>query len=177
MKIAKPKIATCMPSWEGGRFAGSEEERIRILEDSCGFADYVTLELNMEPHKRDAVIKKAKKMGVKVIIAYHNFKKTPSPPEIEKILASEKSCGADIAKITFMPESPEDVLTTSHALVENKDKIPLIAISMGELGKPSRILGPLLGSYLTYGHPPKKGSAAPGQFSVVELKKILGNLK
>src|ERR1700682_2216400 len=30
----RPVIVTCRPTWEGGRFAGSEDERRRILADA-----------------------------------------------------------------------------------------------------------------------------------------------
>src|SRR5262245_60494066 len=40
-----PVLVTCRPQWEGGRFAGSEEERQRILERAWALgADYVDVE-------------------------------------------------------------------------------------------------------------------------------------
>ena len=41
----RPVIVTCRPTWEGGRFNGSEEERHRILSEAIeAGADYVDAE-------------------------------------------------------------------------------------------------------------------------------------
>src|SRR5436305_14491805 len=41
----RPVIVTCRPTWEGGAFAGSEEERRRILADALALgAEYVDVE-------------------------------------------------------------------------------------------------------------------------------------
>jgi 3-dehydroquinate dehydratase type I len=173
--IGKSVIASCMPSWEGGRFRGSEEERLSVLHTALEFSDYVTLELNTGKKMRDGLIGSAKRKGVKVIVSYHDFEKTPSLEEIRRIISSEKSCGADVVKIAFKAENEEDVLNTLHPIVEEKHT-PVIAVSMGEQGKPSRILGPLLGGFLTYGFPDGRKPSAPGQFSVGELTRILGGL-
>ena len=164
-----------MPAWEEGRFVGGEGERAILLEKALSFADYITVELKMEPETRDSLIRQAKKRKVKVIVACHDFKKTPSPREIRGILADEESCGADVLKIAFKAKDEDDVLHTLHPLVQWK-KPPLIPISMGAKGKASRILGPLLGAYLTYGFPDGGQPAGPGQMSVRELRNILGGL-
>src|SRR5262245_10114044 len=41
----RPVIVTCRPTWEGGHFAGSEEERKRLLRDALEKgAEYVDIE-------------------------------------------------------------------------------------------------------------------------------------
>src|SRR5688572_21324203 len=41
----KPVVVTCRPEWEGGRFAGGEEERHRILSEALSLgADFVDIE-------------------------------------------------------------------------------------------------------------------------------------
>ena len=41
----RPVIVTCRPTWEGGHFTGSEEERKRLLADALALgAEYVDLE-------------------------------------------------------------------------------------------------------------------------------------
>lgn len=177
LEIDKKLIATCMPSWEGGRFTGSEKERVGVLEEALGFCDYVTLELKTEAVLRDALVCKAKESCVKVIIASHDFEKTPAPDVIRSVIVEEESCGADIAKIAFTPKSGEDVLKTLHPILAGPQKIPLIAVAMGEIGKPSRILAPLLGSYLTYGFVEAGKASAPGQLSSKVLERILGGMR
>jgi 3-dehydroquinate dehydratase-1 len=81
-QVNKPVIGTCMPMWEGGKFVGSEEERISTLFSILPFCDYITIELRTEKRLRDKIIKEAKKKKIKVIISYHDFKKTPKKKEI-----------------------------------------------------------------------------------------------
>lgn len=175
-KIKKPMIATCMPKWEGGLFNGTEKQRLRILEETLDFASYVTIELKTKPDARNRLIKKAKKKKVKVIVAYHDFRKTPPKKEILKIINEEKTLG-DIAKVAFMPRSHDDVLNLINILVEKKPQTKIIALSMGKLGRISRLLGPLLGSYLTYASVSKEKRSAPGQLTVDELREMLSIIK
>jgi len=172
-RIQKPVIATCMPKWEGGHFEGAEEERIGILKNALEFSSHVTIELRTEKELRDHLIREAKDKGVKVIISYHDFNSTPDKDEILSILRQEEKAGADITKAAFMPKNHTDVLNTLTAITENPTALSVIAISMGELGKVSRILGPVLGSYLTYASTCKEKESAPGQLTVGELKKVL----
>ncbi len=190
--IRKPKISTCMPVWEGGRFKGSEKERIEILLSAIEFSDYsrikssklrnevsdyITIELRTRKSLRDRLIKKAKETGVKVIISYHDFNSTPERKETLKILKKERAAGADIAKISFMPKNYADVVNTMYTLVGNNLEIPIIAVSMGRLGRISRILAPVFGSYLTYASAGKGKESAEGQLTVKELKNILKILR
>ena len=48
---------------------------------------------------------------------------------------------------------------------------PIVTMSMGELGKPSRIEGELFGSAITFGS--AKKASAPGQIEVIALRKHL----
>ncbi len=176
-KIEKKKVVACMPSWEGGNFKGSEPDRMKILRSSLDFADFITIELNTDKILRDSLVAAAKDAGVKVILSYHNFDLTPPRQEIIRILNKELEANADIAKIAFMANNYTDVLNLMQVLVDQNDdasfNIPLIAISMGKFGKISRVIGPLLGSYLTYAPIEKGGESAPGQLTLDELTQIL----
>jgi len=44
---------------------------------------------------------------------------------------------------------------------------------MGEQGRISRVMAPLLGSHLTYAALDKGEEAAPGQMTVEEMKQVL----
>jgi 3-dehydroquinate dehydratase-1 len=68
-----------------------------------------------------------------------------------------------------------------QALVEKRDdpafKLPIIAVSMGDAGKISRVVAPLLGAYLTYASLRKGKESAPGQLSFEEVKRIMAVVK
>jgi len=176
-EIKQEKIVTCMPEWEGGFFQGYEKERIRILKKSLSFADYVTIELKTNPIMREKLVGAAKAEGVKVIVGYHDFERTPARDEIQKILKFSAAAGADISKIAFTPQNYKDVLNTLHPLLENKQNTPIISVSMGEMGKVSRILAPLLGSQITFASAKEGAESAPGQIRTDELSQILASLK
>ncbi|MBU0762055.1 MAG: type I 3-dehydroquinate dehydratase [Candidatus Altiarchaeota archaeon] len=170
-KIKKPVIATCMPLWEGGCFEGSEDERTLLLLKALDYVDYVTVELNMGGSSRSALISSAKARGIKVIVAHHDFKKTPEFTEIADVLKRERHVGADIAKIAYMPKKIDDVLNVLSAQALSDIGIPIIALSMGELGRFSRVVGPMLGGFISFAQSGDK-CTAPGQYSISEMKKI-----
>ncbi|MFH0860951.1 MAG: type I 3-dehydroquinate dehydratase [Candidatus Altiarchaeota archaeon] len=176
-KIKTPKIVTCMPKWEGGKFQGSEEDRVALLKRTLNFADYVTVELKTESALRDSLIKEAKKSKVKVIIAFHDFKRTPGETEIRATLEEEVKAGADIAKVAYMPANYGDVLRVMQVLVDKPVKIPIIALSMGELGSISRIMGPVMGAYLTFASASKGRESAAGQLTIDEIRRMAGIIK
>jgi 3-dehydroquinate dehydratase type I len=176
-RIKKPIIATCMPKWEGGRFAGTEKERIAVLKEACRYAKYVSVELKTDKILRGSLIKEARKNKVKVIISHHDYNKTPADKEIKKTIRKEKEAGADVAKISYAANEYGDALRVMRALSENKTGIPVIAISMGEKGRITRVLGPLFGSYLTFAAIAKGKESAPGQMTVKELRDIFRNIK
>ena len=176
-EINKPLIVTCMSASEGGKFTGTEEERTRILFEAVQYADYVSLELSTKKDLWERIVYEARTRDTKIIATYHDYKKTPENKEIKEILKKEKKTGADIAKVAFQANDYGDVMNLMSVLLENDIGIPIIAVSMGEYGKISRILGPLLGSYLTFASPSKGQEAAPGQLTVEELHTIFDILK
>ncbi len=171
-KIRKPVMATCMPVWEGGSYVGTEGERASMLSSALSFVDYVTVELNMDAGLRDKLASEARAKSVKVVVANHDFEKTPSFHQIVEVLRREERAGADIAKVAYMPSSEDDVYAVLSAQLLSGIKIPAIALSMGELGRITRVVGPMLGGYLTFASTSHDSGTAPGQYTVDEMKSI-----
>ena len=148
---------------EGGSFNGSEEERFNILYECCELADYVDIELQSS----DEYIEKIHDTGVKTIVSYHDFKKTPNLNEITYIVEKEKELG-DIAKVAFMPHDLDDTLTVLAVQSHFKD---IIAISMGELGSYTRIMASKFNSPITFAV--GTDVTAPGQIDIETMKALL----
>ncbi|ATZ61839.2 MAG: type I 3-dehydroquinate dehydratase [Methanosarcinales archaeon Met12] len=166
-----PTIVTNRPEVEGGAFKGSENERISMLYTAMGHADAVDVELSTAT-TMNVVIQRAKEQKIPLIVSYHEFNRTPPDEEIMKILNDARNIGGVekvIPKIAVMANSLGDVLRLLRLTIEASK--PLCTIAMGELGKHSRVIAPLYGSALTYGH--VDGAKAPGQLSVSELKAAL----
>lgn len=166
-RTTKPAIFTCRGKAEGGNFAGAENNRLAIVQKAIdlGF-DYVDIELSTLRKYRIN-----KKKGVKLIVSYHNFQKTPSYNFLEKIIEQAYKLGADIAKVAVLANKPEDNKTIFQLILNKKPNQEIIALAMGEQGRITRLLAPLLGGYLTFAAVAGKTSA-PGQIDVKGLKAI-----
>ncbi|MCC7552874.1 MAG: type I 3-dehydroquinate dehydratase [Methanobacteriaceae archaeon] len=157
-----PIIATNRIKSEGGYFKGSEEERIKILLDCAHKIDYVDIELQSS----DKYIEELKNTGVKTIISYHDFEKTPELDEIFYIVKKEKELG-DIAKVAFMPNDLDDTIKILAILSHCKNTI---AISMGELGSYTRIMASKFNSPITFAA--GRDPTAPGQIDIETMKSL-----
>ena len=112
-------------------------------------------------------------MGAKLVISSHDFEKTPPRQELlERYRAMREDFDGDLPKIAVMPNIPRDVMCLLSAMTEAAPNCgPLIGISMGELGKMTRVRGGAFGSVLTFATVGK--ASAPGQFSAEELAELL----
>ena len=164
-----PCIATNRSQSEGGKWSGTEEDRIALLIDILELVDAVDIELSAGEDVRKRIVQSAKDAGKTVIVSSHDFNRTPAVDRMRKTIDDCFDAGADIAKLAVMPESMQDVLDLLQ--VTNDSKAPVCTISMGDFGKHSRIVASCYGSVLTYG---SVGDAiAPGQLRVDELKTIM----
>lgn len=84
-----------------------------------------------------------------------------------------EKAGAHIGKLAVMPGKEEDVLALLNVTLKAKRtlSIPVITMSMSNLGMISRICGELCGSVLTFGCIEK--ASAPGQIPVDKLASCL----
>ena len=172
-KTTKAKvILSVRKKSEGGRFKGTEEDRKKVILGCLHLADLVDIELRSEI--RDEVVSKARANRIGVIISYHDFEKTPSIKERKAIIDEERKAGADYPKIAFKANSLRHTLRLLE-VVRDTSKKGVIAVSMGEPGRISRIAAPFFGSAITYAAAGEK--TAPGQLTLEETKKafeILG---
>jgi 3-dehydroquinate dehydratase-1 len=171
-----PIILTVRAEKEGGVFIGTEAERVKCILEAIKLADAVDIELRMERDDRDEIIQEAKRRNKPVIVSYHDLNSTPGEDAMRGILEEECEVGASVAKLGVKANSRRDVLRLLHVTQEMSSlDVPICTISMGELGKISRVAAPFFGSAITYGYVTKE--TAPGQVSIAELKKafeILG---
>ncbi len=165
----KKVVCTLRPKSEGGKFEGSEKERGAILKL---IAEYNPFLLDVEFNtikKNKELAKYLRTTKTKLLVSWHDFKKTPKFSEL-KIKMIQMSKFSNNIKIVTTAKSAKDSTTTLQLYSQNK-KNDLIAFAMGDNGRLSRILCLYLGSPYTYvslGKP-----IAPGQFSIDEVKKII----
>jgi len=162
-EINFPIIATNRIQSEGGSFKISEDERINLLINCADKVDFIDIELQSD----DSYIEKIKNTGVKTIVSYHDFYKTPELDEIFYIVKKQKELG-DIAKVAFMPIDLDDTLKILAILSHCKDTI---AISMGELGSYTRVMASKFNSPITFAA--GRDPTAPGQIDIETMKSLL----
>jgi len=157
-----PLIATVRRPADGGRFAGTEEERLMLLRQAvvAGF-DWVDLETD--------IIDRVPRFGkVKRIVSYHNLREVPT--NLDEIYKHMCEQDADVVKLSVTAQHPTDNLRV-FSYFKDAPK-PTIAHCMGDMGICSRVLAGKFGSPFTYGALNKERTVAPGILSFAELKKI-----
>ena len=158
-----PVIATNRPVREGGRFRGSEEQRVRPLLEAIDLGiEYIDIE-----HDAAHLIKDRR--DTKLVISRHDFQRIPEDiPTIHRSLAGN---GADVVKIVGMAQRITDNARVLRAL-ELSD-MPMISIAMGEAGLISRILALRNEScFLTYATLDEDGEVAPGQLPIGTMRNV-----
>ena len=177
----KKLLFTIRTDMQGGRFPFEPSQYFRFVMGAIysGRIQYVDLEDITPMTDRQQAISASHMNGVKVILSYHDFEKTPPAEQILRKLRSHAISSADILKVAYMPKSPKDVAALLYATAafkeEDQEKHELITMSMGELGRISRVSGDIFGSDYTFAT--LGGSSAPGQPPVETVLKILDTLQ
>lgn len=167
-KTKKTSIFTCRIKNEGGEFVSDEKEHLKIIKKAFDLNfDFFDIEYSSFIDKK-IIIPEDKKN--KIIVSYHNFLKTPSLKELQKLVFLMKNYGKIIKIATFVKNSFDNLKLFNLMINKKKDEKRII-IGMGKKGKITRIFGPFLGNYFTYGST-KFGASAPGQIDIISLKKI-----
>ncbi len=140
-----PCIYTLRKEEQGGARPIPEKERLALIEKLLEKEPaYCDIEADTDPAFIEKIAKKFPK--TKLIGSYHNFKETPR--DLDAVLASMKNRAFSIYKIAVQAESTLDMLKLM--VLAREAKVPLSVMSMGEYGKPSRIIAPIAGSVLNY---------------------------
>jgi len=171
-KDLKMCIGTLRPIREGGKFSGNEKNRISIIKLIAEYNPFL-LDIELDTLSKNKNLQRyLKSTGTDILVSWHSFKQTPGISVLKKKLAQMKKFSNNI-KIVTMAKSVNDATRVLSLYKNNNTK--LIAFSMGNYGRISRILCLFLGSPYTYvslGKP-----VAPGQFSVDEVKSIFARRK
>lgn len=175
-----PLLFTIRSQKEGGEVIPLDEEGVTNLVASIcesEFVDFIDFELHSEQKHVETVRDMSKRYGKKLILSYHNFTETPSKQYLMETLQKMEAIGADVAKIAVMPKTKEDVFTLLHVTEEAKKllSIPIITISMADLGMMSRVIGWYYGSCITFAVGDK--SSAPGQVPIEQLRTLIEQMK
>jgi len=118
------------------------------------------------------IIKKIRESNpkIKIIISYHDFKKTPKTKELKDLYKKMKEAGADIVKFAAKANTIADsfrMLEFLSLLTQKKQKA--ICLCMEKKGLLTRISGQFFGNYLMYFTKDGNSATAPGQITIKEF--------
>lgn len=161
----------------GGDFSPQgEEKRLSVLMEAVSLeADFVDVELATAPADREKLRAFIGQHGdrTRLIVSHHDFDKTPSRRVLIGLFRDCVEAGAQVVKIVTWARHAEDNLKVLDLLpYARRRKMPLIALCMGEQGRMSRVMAPLLGSLFTFAALERGIESAPGQLTVGETRQI-----
>ncbi len=153
---------------EGGEIDLSSEEYVQIIKDVTQLyqPDYVDFEYYTHKDVFDQMLD-----FPNLVLSYHNFQETPD--NMMEILSELTSLTPKVVKISVMAHTEQDVLDLMNYTRGFKTLNPeqdYVTISMGKIGKVSRITSDVTGSSWSFASLDE--ASAPGQISLSSMKKI-----
>lgn len=143
----------------------SRKKEIILKSLNLGF-DFIDIELSLISSLNLSKFDRAK-----VILSFHDFKKTPEIHELTLLIDRMRECSVGVLKIATMINNEQDIKNLFQILLNKKKNEKMIVVGMGRKGQIIRILGPLLGSFLTFAST-KFGKTASGQIDIEKMKYI-----
>jgi 3-dehydroquinate dehydratase/shikimate dehydrogenase len=160
-------IATCRRRAGGGKFRGSVSAELRWLSLARG-AGCVWSDLEIESTRSLTSARLAACELPRVLLSHHDFRRTPP---LSRISESRRSLAADAIKVAAQARTIADSVRLMRLPLTPKNSHGnCVAVPMGEVGLPARILALREGSALAYA--PIDEQTAPGQVSLNELKNL-----
>jgi 3-dehydroquinate dehydratase / shikimate dehydrogenase len=160
--IPKPIVVACRRQQDGGKFDGTEEERIMLLRQGivAGPA-YVELDLETAP--------KIPRFGkTKRIVSVTSLE---GPAEdVEAAYRAATAANADVVKFAWPTPAFEDAWPLLK-LISQKGSVPIVGLAIGDAAITVALLGRMLDVPWNYAALEKGMESAPGQPTVHELKE------
>jgi len=159
-------LATCRRKAAGGEFRGDiQAELFWLMEARRAGCIWCDVEIETERELPDQSIREYA-VPPRVMLSMHDFERTPKLPQS----VSCPECGegeVDAVKIAAHATTIADSVRLLHLARRSRC---FVAVPMGEIGLPGRILALREGSAVAYA--PIGESTAPGQVSLRELKHL-----
>lgn len=174
-------IATCRSRKAGGKFSGTfpgtpsqiTDQQLRILRSATDAGcQWIDLEIE-SVEKVQPFILMLYTAHVNRILSYHDFRGTASrfalSQKMRQLVKLSDDNGFDVIKIATKCDSVAEGLRLLSLQREFPDR-NIIAVPMGEVATPARILAPRFGSVFSYA--PVEESTAPGQIPLAEISQL-----
>jgi 3-dehydroquinate dehydratase/shikimate dehydrogenase len=157
-------LATCRRKEGGGKFRGDIARQLDWLkqarEAGCRWCD---IEMETFRELPDGFLR-AYPVPPRILLSIHDFKRMPKLPK--RIVVSEHG-QVDAVKIAAHARTIADSVRLLKVAWRSRN---LVAVPMGEVGLPARLLALREGSELSYA--PVEEATAPGQISLKEMLQL-----
>ena len=152
---------------EGGEIDLSAQEYVQVIKDVTQLyqPEYVDFEYFGNKDVFDQMLD-----FPNLVLSYHNFQETPE--NMMEILSELTSLNPKVVKVSVMAHTEQDVLDLMNFTRGFKTLNPeqeYVTISMGKVGKVSRITSDVTGSSWSFAS--LDVASAPGQISLSNMKK------
>lgn len=161
-------IFTIRTSKEGGQLTLTSEEYVGLIReiDAIYHPDYIDFEYYSHKDVFSQMLD-----FPNLVLSYHNFEEMPE--DIMEIFSELTSLAPRVVKIATMPKIEQEVLDLMNYTRGFKSINPeqeFATMSMGKLGRISRLASDLVGSSWTFASLDQ--ASAPGQVSLNNMKLI-----
>ncbi|MCS7180194.1 MAG: type I 3-dehydroquinate dehydratase, partial [bacterium] len=167
-------IGTIRWNREGGlnSFYIPDKKRLEIFRNISDFVDIIDVELKSKICSN--VVEICKSKNKKIILSYHNFKKTPDIKMLKKLIKKSRKNGANIVKIATKVKNEKHLFTLLDLTYQYSKKLDLVVIPMG-VSIYERLIPIIFGSIFTYVSINKR--TAPSQPTYYEVSKFIDIIK
>ena len=153
---------------EGGQIDLTSEEYLAIIQDiqSIYHPDYIDFEFYSHREVFEQMLEFSN-----LVLSYHNFQETPE--NMMEILSELTSLSPKLVKVSVMAHNEHEVLDLMNYTRGFKTLNPeqdYVTISMGKVGKISRLTADLTGSSWSYASVGEE--SAPGQIPLENMRRI-----
>jgi 3-dehydroquinate dehydratase/shikimate dehydrogenase len=162
-------IATCRRTEAGGQFEGGVDQQIALLQTAVrAGCQWVDVEVESVNRLGTNVLRQFQ--PARVIVSYHNYRKTPPLGPIYRRLARMP---VQVVKIAGFARELHDNLRIRRFAKAHRRRSPrLVLLGLGPSGLPSRLLALLWGCPFTYGSAGNHLGVAPGQLPADFMRSV-----
>ncbi|MFC5631907.1 MULTISPECIES: type I 3-dehydroquinate dehydratase [Streptococcus] len=167
--VGREVLFTLRTTHEGGNIELEDQEYVGLIKEISAIyqPDYIDYEYFSHMGVFNEMLDFSN-----LVLSYHNFNETPS--NIMEAFSEMTALSPRIVKIAVMPITHQDVLDLMNFTRGFKTLNPeqeYAVMSMGKLGRITRIAGELMGSCWSYAS--LEEESAPGQIPLHQLTKFL----
>jgi 3-dehydroquinate dehydratase-1 len=159
---------------QGGKFAGSEQQRVQWLQK---LAEQKPMLLDVELdtlQANDELADFLERQKTPVLVSWHDFQKTPPNDKIADML-SEMRVYSNYVKVVTTAKSVDDSLSLLE-LYDTAVGLNPIFFAMGEAGVVSRVMCALAGN-APFTYASLENAVAPGQLTAKQMRRLYDRVK